>query len=224
MESRTKELERFVAEQREKNTAYYAYSENEKFHFRDKEIFSVLDFWRYQYCQLSNLSEYIAEYLVARALGVSKAENLDSWTAYDLSYCNKRIEVKSTEYVHTWNKTKVSNVRTFSIAPTRNQYWGNDTFQDSDQCEFSRQSEVYVFCLNSNKDISKHDPLNLDTMEFYVVPTFLIDKYAKENGTPNQKTISLNVVKSFAEKADYSELRNAVDEAIKQSDKYYEGI
>ena len=152
---------------------------------------------------------------MAKALGIKKAENVNYWTAYDMAYRNKRIEVKATSYVHPWNK-EISPIRTFSIAPTNNSYWEN---QDAER-KLSRQSEVYVFCLNTNKDIGKRNALTVDDWVFYVVPTFVVDGYCKE--TPAQKKISLNVVKRLAkEEVSYDRLREAVDEAIVLSDSYY---
>ena len=64
--------------------------------------------------------------------------------------------------------------------------------------------------------------LAVDDWVFYVVPTFVIDEYCKEN--PAQRKISLNVVKRLAkEEVSYDRLRKAVDEAIVCSDSYYMG-
>lgn len=82
--------------------------------------------------------------------------------------------------------------------------------------------QVYVFCLNTNKDIGKRNALAVDDWVFYVVPTFVIDEYCKEN--PAQRKISLNVVKRLTkEEVSYDRLRKAVDEAIVCSDSYYMG-
>ena len=78
---RIAELEKQTEEKRIKNTQYHAYSGNEQFHLEDTSLFSVLDFWRYQYSQLSGMAGEIAEFLVAQALGITKAENADYWTA-----------------------------------------------------------------------------------------------------------------------------------------------
>lgn len=215
--SHTEKLEAAVAKKKEELTAYEPYKPDEMFRFRGKDLFSVEDFWQYAYSQLDGMAETIAEFLVAKALGVEKAENVNYWTAYDMAYRNKRIEVKATSYVHPWNK-EISKIRTFSIAPTNNSYWENRDVEK----ELSRQSEVYVFCLNTNKDIGKRNALAVDDWVFYVVPTFVIDEYCKEN--PAQRKISLNVVKRLAkEEVSYDRLRKAVDEAIVCSDSYYIG-
>ena len=143
MSSYTKKLEVAVAEKKKELTAYEPYTPDEMFQFRGKDLFSVEDFWQYAYSQLDGMAETIAEFLVAKALSVEKAENVNYWTAYDMAYRNKRIEVKATSYVHPWNK-EISKIRTFSIAPTNNSYWEN---QDAER-KLSRQSEVYVFWIS----------------------------------------------------------------------------
>ena len=93
---------------------------NEKFILNGNDLpFDYLDFWQFQYSNIYNLQEYIAEFLVAKALGISEPYNTDYWTLYDILYRNKRVEVKQTSYYHPWNKGgKVSAQRTFSIGKT----------------------------------------------------------------------------------------------------------
>lgn len=214
------ELEADVAQRKEKLTAYHAYAPEEQFVHKGRELFSVLDFWRYAYSQLEGLGDTLAEFFVAKALGIEKAENVNYWTAYDMAYRNKRIEVKATRYVHPWN-THISKVRTFSIEPTNNSYWGNSVDGVNGGKKLSRQSEVYVFCLNGNMDIQNSNPLRVDDWEFYVIPTFQINHYCLDN--PNQKKISLNVVRRLSGGGvSFDRLRDAVDEAIEKSDQYYE--
>ena len=222
MGKKIKALEQDVAQRKVELTAYHAYQPDEKFRHKDAELFSVLDFWKYAYGQLEGLGDTLAEFFVAKALGIEKAENVNYWTAYDMAYRNKRIEVKATRYVHPWN-THISKVRTFSIEPTNNSYWGNSEEGVNGGKKRSRQSEVYVFCLNNNMDIEKNDPLNMDDWVFYVVPTFEINSYCEDN--PEQKKISLNVVRRLANGGvAFDGLRDAVDKAIDQSDRYYEEL
>lgn len=193
-----------VEELKNKNTKYHAYLENELFLSNGEAVFSVLDFWRYMYSQISGQSAELAEFMVANALGIKKAENVNYWTAYDISYKGRKIEVKETEYVHPWNKDKVSVSRTFSIAPSNNSYWGYGN-------GLSRQSDLYVFCLNTNKDPSEPQPLNLDFWEFYVIPT---SKINANTGT-NQKTITLNRVRKLSDGAvSYKGLKEKIDDEI----------
>ena len=222
MGKRIKALEIDVAQRKEKLTAYHSYLPEEKFLHQGKELFSVLDFWRYAYSQLEGLGDTLAEFLVAKALGIEKAENVNYWTAYDMAYKSKRIEVKATSYVHPWN-TKISKIRTFSIEPTSNSYWGNSKDGVNGGKKLSRQSEVYVFCLNSNMNIQSSNPLRIDDWVFYIIPTFEINNYCVDN--PEQKKISLNVVRRLAGTGvAFDRLKDAVDDAIEKSDQYYEKL
>ena len=82
-----------IEKTREKNTSYTNYRENDSFKLSGTPVLSVLDFWRFCYGDLAGQSPMIAEFLVAKALGIDKAENVTYWTAYDMSYRNMRIEV-----------------------------------------------------------------------------------------------------------------------------------
>lgn len=199
-----------VKKTREINTTYRNYSEVDCFTFAGSPVLSVLDFWRYCYGNLAGQSPVIAEFLVAKGLGIDKAENVTLWTAYDMSYRGMRIEVKSTEYVHAWNKTRVSNARSFSIAPSNNEYWGSKS-----ERKLSRQNDLYVFCLNTNQAVQRPRPLNLEDWDFYVIETSRINAYTETNGNPNQKQIALGIVKRLAKNAvKWDKLRQHVDEII----------
>lgn len=199
-----------IEKKREMNTSYRSYQENDYFTFSGSPAFSVLDFWRYCYGNLAGQSSVIAEFLVAKVLGIEKAENVTYWTAYDMAYRNMRIEVKMTEYVHSWNKKSVSKVRTFSIAPSNNRYWGS-----KGEKRVSRQNDLYVFCLNTNREVQNPHPLILDDWEFYVLETAKINHYTEKRGNPDQKTISLNVIRRMSGKAvKWDELKHKVDNVI----------
>ena len=220
MSDNIRSIEEYVSKAWEENTSYRQYTEEDYFVINGEPVFGVLDLWRYAYSQLNNMRPQIAEFLVAQALEIKKAENSSYWTAYDMSYRNKRVEVKETSYVHPWNKKKISDTRTFSIAPSKNEYWFGNVPEDIQLEEYSRQSDVYVFCLNTDKNIESPSPLNLDYWEFYVVPTFKINRYAVANGNPNQKTIGLNAVKKLSLGcADFNGLKAKIDEAINMPDR-----
>lgn len=203
-----------------RNTQYRVYREDDIFLYCGEPAFSVLDFWRFSYSQLLGQSETIAEFLVCQSLGIEKAENVNYWTAYDLSYKGKRIEVKATSYIHPWNR-RVSNTRTFSIAPSNNAYWSELPGQ-RESPRLARQSEIYVFCLNTERNTKNPQPLNIDNWEFYVVPTYRINAYCERNGNPNQKTINLTVIKRIVGQATkFGELKETIEEAITWSDQHY---
>lgn len=194
-----------------KKNGYISYEPEDLFFDGEKSQFTVLDFWKFHYSYLAGQSPAIAEFLVARALGKEKAENVGYWTAYDMMYRDKRIEVKSTEYIHFWNHKRVSEARSFSIAPTKNRYWDNGNKEG-----LSRQNDIYIFCLNTNRELQNPKPLDISFWEFYVVSTAEINRYTERNGNPDQKTISLKVIKKMTDAVLYKELRNRVDCCIDQ--------
>ena len=63
--------------------------------------FDFLDFWRFHYSNIYDLQDKIAEFIVSKALGVNEAQNDQYWTLWDVSYRDKRIEVKETSYYHS---------------------------------------------------------------------------------------------------------------------------
>lgn len=223
-ESREKQLrlEKAVAERRRQMTQYHSYTENEVFTVNGNPVFSVLDFWRFEFGALISMVGTIGEFLVCRALEIPKAENVIKWTGYDVSYKCKRIEVKSTSYIHSWNGNKQSDVRTFSIAPSHNNYWL--VKDDGDTKKLARQSELYVFCLNTQRDYETFDPLKIDSWEFYVIPTYRINERCDRIGIPAQKTIRLSVVKKMTEPVKWTELKEKIDAVIDDVDQWVDRL
>ena len=41
---------------------------------------TMLDFWKYQYSNIYDIQEYIAEFIVGKALGINEPCNRDGWT------------------------------------------------------------------------------------------------------------------------------------------------
>lgn len=147
------------------------------------------------------MQEYIAEFLVAKALGMEKPFNRDGWTLWDIEYGGKRIEVKETGYYHSWRKDgKTSDVRTFGITKAYSQD-GTNTKE--------RQNDIYVFCLNIGKDRESSNPLELKNWEFYIIPTEIINKQCGDN-----KSIGLGRIKQLAKCLSYEEIKPVIDEII----------
>ncbi len=183
--------------------------ENEKFICNGQELdFGILDFWKYKYSNVWNIQEYIAEFLIEKALGLEESQNTEYWTLYDINYRNKRIEIKETSYYHPWNENgKISNQRVFGIT------MANSNYEDSEnENKFERQNDVYVFCLNTGKTREEANPLDLNNWEFYIVPTITINELCGKN-----KTISLNKVKNIAEQVNYFEIKSYIDYLIDQN-------
>lgn len=182
---------------------------NEKFRFDNQDLnFDIKDFWSFQYSNIYSLHGEIAEFVVARSLGITEAQNSEYWTLWDITYENVKIEVKATAYFHLWNKDgNVSKQRTFSIAKANGSY----DAEIAGNSELRRQNDIYVFCLINGETVETANPLDLDNWEFYVVPTAFLDEYCGDN-----KKISLGRIRSFGfECVRYNNLKNAIDAVIK---------
>ena len=181
---------------------------NEVFEFNGKQLnFDLKDFWSFQYSNIYSLHGEIAEFIVARALGVIESENGAYWALWDITYRNKKIEVKASAYYHLWNnQDNISKRRTFGITKANGSY-------DPIKCgnkEFCRQNDIYVFCLNTGNTRESSNPLNLNNWEFYVVPTTFINKHCGNN-----KTISLGRIRNFGfNPLRYDEIKIEVDKII----------
>ena len=165
--------------------------------------FTVKDFWQFQYSNIYDMQEYIAEFLVARALGLKVPFNRNGWTLWDLEYQGWKIEVKETGYFHSWRADgKTSEHRFFGITKAYSEYQNPDS-------ELKRQSDIYVFCLNIGNSKEESNPLKMENWEFYVVPTNLIDEVCRDN-----KSIGLSRVRKLSEKVSFENLQSAVESAI----------
>ncbi len=165
---------------------------------------SIIDFWRWHFCDRFDLQDKIAEYIVAKALGLSSADNVGSWTLFDILYRNKRIEVKETSYFHSWqtDEEPKSKARIFNISKAFSEY-------KDPSSTFERQNDIYVFCLNTGYTRADSDPLQLEHWEFYIVPTRVINEQCGD-----AKTVSLSRVKGFVEPVGYEELKEKIDYII----------
>lgn len=161
------------------------------------------DFWAWNSSDLLNntLRGALAEFLVASAIGIDTSEARQDWTPYDLlSPSGRKIEVKCSAYLQSWNADRLSKIQ-FSIRPARSWDSENDFSYD-----VKRWSDLYVFCLYASKDRSE-TPLQLEQWEFYLLPTSVLNIRCKD-----QKSISLSSLMSLSPtKATYEELREAVE-------------
>ena len=115
--------------------------------------FSVIDFWQFQFSNIWDMQDQIAEFIVARALGQTEPYNKNGWTLWDINYKGRRIEVKETAYYHSWRSDgKVSAQRTFGITKSYSRY-------KDPTSAFKRQSDIYVFCLNTGETKETSNPL-----------------------------------------------------------------
>lgn len=165
---------------------------------------TLLDFWRWSVSDLvSNATRgRLAEFIVARALGVSTNDVREEWSAYDITTPEGlKIEVKSSAYLQSWHQKELSTI-VFMTPKTRE--WSADTNLQSK--ESKRQADVYVFALLAHKEKATVDPLNLDQWRFYVLSTATLDARKR-----SQHSITLKSLEALAgAPVDYTGLATAV--------------
>lgn len=125
----------------------------------------VVDFWRFAMSDLrmNNVRGYLAEFLVARALGATGPRV--EWDAYDvLAPDGTRIEVKASAYVQAWAQRRPSRI-TFTGLTGRT--WTPAGGSSDDQ---TFNADVYVFAVQTAADHDSYDSLDTEQWQFYVLP------------------------------------------------------
>ncbi len=177
---------------------------NEHFTYDGMPVGVLLnDFWAWNSSDLLNntLRGALAEFIVASALGIDTTVSRQDWTAYDLlSPGGRKIEVKCSAYLQSWNPDRLSKIQ-FSIRPARSWDAENDFSADA-----KRWSDLYIFCLYASKNPSE-TPLQLEQWEFYILPTSVLDAQCH-----NQKSITLNSLLALSPtKVTYEDLQDAIE-------------
>ncbi len=172
--------------------------------------FNVLEFWQWLVSDLvSNATRgRLAEFLVAKALGVCVTAPRDEWAACDLlTPEGVKVEVKSSAYLQSWFQKRCSSI-IFSVSKAR--AWDPETSQLA-ACA-GREADVYVFALLAHKEKLTLDPFDLDQWEFYVLPTTTLNERAR-----SQHSITLqSLLKLEAGPVRYADLRARVLSAAKR--------
>jgi hypothetical protein len=175
---------------------------NEPFICNDA-IFTLLDFWRWAYSDLIGNTERgkLAEFIVAMAMHCTDGVS-DGWGTFDvLSPEGIRIEVKTSAYLQSWGQKRLSDIR-FGIKESL--AWDSETNIYAKTA--SRNSDVYVFCVETCKEQELINPLDLSQWEFYIISTESLSQAVK-----SQKSIALNsLIKIGAKKCEYPEIRETI--------------
>jgi hypothetical protein len=175
--------------------------------------FDLLSFWQWSVSDLvSNATRgVLAEYIVARALGVADGVR-NEWDAFDLrTKTHVKVEVKSAAYVQSWYQRGLSRI-VFTVGPRRG--WDPKTNVSDDQPKW--QAEVYVFALLTLQEKESVDPLKLEQWEFYVLPVSVL-----QNRKRSQHSITLKSLQSLCPlPVRFVELAEAIHRAGGRSEDY----
>lgn len=124
---------------------------------------TVLDFWRFAMSDLrtNNIRGYLAEFLVAKAVGASTPRV--EWDAYDvLAPDGTKIEVKTSAYLQAWSQHRNSQIRFSGLA---SRAWDPQTGYAEEK---TFNADVYVFAVQTATAHENYDVLSVDQWEFYV--------------------------------------------------------
>ena len=177
--------------------------------------FTLFDYWQWSGSDLLSNTQrgIIAEFLVAKALGVADSPRLE-WGSYDLSTATgQKIEVKSASYHQSWSQERPSDIR-FNISPAK-WLWDPDTNTSTYHEIPVRTSDAYVFCLLGSLEHSEPDPLDLDQWTFYVISR---DDLESDCRVKRQKTIGINPLKVLVKRVTgrcdvgFSDLRSVIEQ------------
>lgn len=151
------------------------------------------DFWQWALSDLlANTNRgLLAEYIVARSLGLALTEPREEWAPYDLTYKGIGIEVKSSGNIQAWHTTASPPSKMgFSIAPTRLYDPITNLYSDDSR----RRADIYVFCAYIHPYFdSLPTPLDLDHWHFFVTT-----RHNLELKVPSaQKTITYSRIESI---------------------------
>jgi glutamate/tyrosine decarboxylase-like PLP-dependent enzyme len=128
----------------------------------------------------------LAEYLVARALGIDVSGVRDSWAAYDLrTPSGIKVEVKSAAYLQSWHQNKLSIV---SFRTPKTRAWNPDT--NRLDAEAKRQADVYVFAILAHRQKSTLNPCDVSQWEFYVLPTRVLNQRTRSQHSITLPTLT----------------------------------
>ncbi|MCU0512044.1 MAG: hypothetical protein MUE40_05680 [Anaerolineae bacterium] len=170
---------------------------------------TVGDFWAWAYSDILNNTtrSIFAEFLVGAALGLLDAPRIE-WNAWDLTYGGRRIEVKASGYLQSWQPQKLSTIRYDIAAKVKDAAVTGDAAGVK-----ARHSDCYVFCLYAEQDPQQRSITSTAAWHFYVVSTAVLNRRF-----PTQKSVALSVLKPVAgPPVQYDGLRAAVDAALQES-------
>ena len=159
--------------------------------------FTLFDYWQWSGSDLlsNTLRGVIAEFLVAKALGVANTPRIE-WRWYDLATSTgRKIEVKSAAYRQSWPQEGPSSIR-FNIAPAK-QLWDPISNTTTYHEKPVRASDAYVFCLLGSLKSTEPNPLDIDQWTFYVIKTKDLDS---DSEVGKQKSIGINPLKALVKR------------------------
>ncbi len=128
----------------------------------------ILDFWRWAFSnlQMGSVRNVFAEWMVAKLLGL-RLNVRDIWSECDLVAPNGvRIEVMAEAYLRA--RPQDGPLSQIVFSGLQKPKWSGQAQQDAFGGGVSR-ADLYVFCVQTEKDPERWDALDLAQWRFYTV-------------------------------------------------------
>lgn len=141
---------------------------------------TVLDFWRWALgdLRMNNARGYLAEFLVAKAVGSTDAIRVE-WGAHDVRAPDgTRIEVKSTGYLQSWAQ-RVPSVPRFSFTGAKAS-WDMET--GTYIVDPLGRVDVWVFALHICSNHADYDPLVVEQWRFWAISGLAVERCGQKTG------------------------------------------
>jgi len=158
---------------------------------------TILDFWQWAFSdlQMNDIRGIFAEWLVAKLLDIP-LDVRDSWQEWDLTTREGvKIEVKTSAYLQAWSQKRPSTI-TFTGLRGRKLDSQDNTYAT----EATYNADLYVFCVQVEKDACRWDALDLSQWQFYVLRQ-------SELASLNQKSLSIGPLARMCPAMDAAEFR-----------------
>jgi hypothetical protein len=181
-----------------------------------EEEFTLLDFWQWAASDLVGNTNRgrLAEYIVARALGLGANDVRNEWDVVDLLTADGvKVEVKSAAYVQRWFQKKLSEI-SFVVPPRRGWEASTGVLEPISR----RHADVYVFALLAHQDQASINPLDLAQWQFFVVPTAFLNRRERSQHSITFKSLielSKSRVELGSQPVAFPSLREAVATAAR---------
>lgn len=161
----------------------------------------VREFWAFAMSNLAtnNVRGYLAEFLVAKAVGASG--HRVEWDAFDvLTPEGIKVEVKSAGHLQAWAQRRLSRI---SFGSMVGRTW---TPEEGESTEATLNADVYVFAVQTATRHEDYDVLDVGQWEFYVVSRAAIE------GT-GYRSIGMATLRTLVDSpVPYAELGQAIRE------------
>jgi hypothetical protein len=113
------------------------------------------------------------------------------------------VEVKSSSYLQTWNKVKISKPQFSGLKACA---WSPETGYAKEE---SYRAMVYVFALQTSKLRSEYDALNLSQWKFWLAQRAALEAL-------NQKSMVLSTVeRNFGSGIDFADLPSRFNDMVR---------